>query len=363
MPFPIEPPVEPMLAKPTPDIPSDDGWIYEPKWDGFRALVFRDGGDVFVQSRDRKPLNRYFPEILDPLLRIGGPDARFVLDGEVVIARPDGGLDFDALLLRIHPAESRVRMLAAQSPASFVAFDCLADGDEDLRDAPFADRRTRLERLLATPPASVHLTPSTTDPAVARHWFDAFEGAGLDGVIGKRVSEPYAPGKRTMAKIKHARTADCVVAGFRWHKNGPGTLIGSLLLGLWNGSGQLQHVGVTSSFTMVKRVELVEFLEPYRQGGLEDHPWRDWALAEAAAAEEGRRMPGATSRWNRGKDLSWEPIRPELVCEVAFDHLQGDRFRHAATFRRWRPDRSPADCRYDQLEETPPALLADLFGR
>ena len=363
MPFPIEPPVEPMLAKPTPDIPSDDGWIYEPKWDGFRALVFRDGGDVFVQSRDRKPLNRYFPEILDPLLRIGGPDARFVLDGEVVIARPDGGLDFDALLLRIHPAESRVRMLAAQSPASFVAFDCLADGAEDLRDAPFADRRTRLERLLARPPASVHLTPSTTDPAVARHWFDAFEGAGLDGVIGKRVSEPYAPGKRTMAKIKHARTADCVVAGFRWHKNGPGTLIGSLLLGLWNGSGQLQHVGVTSSFTMVKRVELVEFLEPYRQGGLEDHPWRDWALAEAAAAEEGRRMPGATSRWNRGKDLSWEPIRPELVCEVAFDHLQGDRFRHAATFRRWRPDRSPADCRYDQLEETPPALLADLFGR
>jgi ATP-dependent DNA ligase len=363
MAFPIEPPIEPMLAKPTPQIPADDGWIYEPKWDGFRALVFRDADEVYVQSRDRKPLNRYFPELEEPLRAIGDSQARFVLDGEVVIARPDGGLDFDALLLRIHPAASRVRMLAEQSPSSFVAFDCLADGDDDLRGAPFAERRARLERLLADPPASVHLTPSTTDPAVARHWFDDFEGAGLDGVIGKRGSDPYAPGKRTMAKIKHARTADCVVAGFRWHKNGPGTLVGSLLLGLWNGDGQLQHVGVTSSFTMAKRAELVSFLEPYRQGGLEDHPWRDWALAEAAAAEEGRRLPGATSRWNRGKDLSWEPVRPELVCEVGFDHLQGDRFRHAATFRRWRPDRSPADCRYDQLEETPPALLADLFAR
>ncbi|MBW3613138.1 MAG: ATP-dependent DNA ligase [Chloroflexi bacterium] len=363
MAFPIEPPIEPMLAKPTPDIPTDDGWIYEPKWDGFRALVFRDGTEVYVQSRDRKPLNRYFPEILDPLRAVCGADARFVLDGEVVIADPDGGLDFDALLLRIHPAESRVRMLAEGSPASFVAFDCLADGDDDLRESPFAERRERLQRLLDDPPTSVHLTPSTTDPATARHWFDAFEGAGLDGVMGKRASDPYAPGKRTMAKIKHARTADCVVAGFRWHKNGPGTLVGSLLLGLWNAEGRLQHVGVTSSFTMAKRAELVEFLEPYRRGGLDDHPWRDWALAEAAAAGEGRRLPGATSRWNRGKDLSWEPVRPELVCEVGFDHLQGDRFRHAATFRRWRPDRAPADCRYDQLAETPPALLADLFAR
>jgi ATP-dependent DNA ligase len=363
MAYPIEPPIAPMLAKPTPEIPTGDGWIYEPKWDGFRALVFRDRGEVYVQSRDLKPLNRYFPEILDPLLAVGGPEARFVLDGEVVIARPDGGLDFDALLLRIHPAESRVRMLAEQSPASFVAFDCLADDEEDLRASPFADRRARLERILADPPASVRLTPSTTDPAMAQHWFEVFEGAGLDGVIGKRAADPYAPGKRTMAKIKHARTADCVVAGFRWHKNGPGTLIGSLLLGLWNADGHLQHVGVTSSFTMARRAELVEFLEPYRRGGLEDHPWRDWAMAEASAAEEGRRLPGATSRWNRGKNLSWEPVRPELVCEVAFDHLQGDRFRHAATFRRWRPDRSPADCRYDQLEETPPALLADLFVR
>ena len=360
--FPIDPPIEPMLAKPTPDIPDGSGWIYEPKWDGFRALVFRDRGEVHVQSRDLKPLNRYFPEILEPLRAVGGSDARFVLDGEVVIATPSGGLDFDALLLRIHPAESRVRMLAEQSPASFVAFDCLADGADDLRDAPFAERRDRLERLLADPPDEVRLTPSTTDPAVARHWFDVFEGAGLDGVIAKRADAPYAPGKRTMSKIKHARTADCVVAGFRWHKNGPGTLVGSLLLGLWNDEGRLQHVGVTSSFTMAKRAELVDFLEPYRRGATDDHPWREWALAEASAAEAGRRMPGATSRWNRGKDLSWEPLRPELVCEVAFDHLQGDRFRHAATFRRWRTDRSPADCRYDQLEETPPALLADLFA-
>lgn len=362
MSYPIEPPIAPMLAKPTPSIPDGDGWIYEPKWDGFRSIVFRDGGEVYLQSRDLKPLNRYFPELEEPLLAVGPSDARFVLDGEIVIARPGGGLDFDALLLRIHPAASRVRMLAEQSPASFVAFDVLADGDADLREAPFPERRQHLERLMADAPASVRLTPSTTDPAVAQHWFEVFEGAGLDGVIAKRAADPYAPGKRTMAKIKHQRTADCVVAGFRWHKNGPGTMVGSLLLGLWNADGHLQHVGVTSSFTMEKRRELVAFLEPYRQGGLEDHPWRDWALAEAAAAEEGRRLPGATSRWNRGKDLSWEPIRPELVCEVAYDHLQGDRFRHAATFVRWRPDRSPADCRYDQLEETPPALLADLFG-
>jgi ATP-dependent DNA ligase len=360
--YPIEPPIEPMLAKPTPAIPDGDGWIYEPKWDGFRALVFRDAGEVYIQSRDLKPLNRYFPELEAPLLALGGPDARFVLDGEVVIAREDGGLDFDALLLRIHPAASRVRMLAEESPASFVAFDCLADADDDLRAAPFGDRRQRLERLAAELPASVRLTPSTTDPTVAQHWFEVFEGAGLDGVIAKRADDPYAPGKRTMAKIKHARTADCVVAGFRWHKNGPGTLIGSLMLGLYNDEGFLQSVGVTASFTMAKRAELVEFLEPYRKGGMEDHPWRDWALAEASAIEQGRRLPGAQSRWNRGKDLSWEPLRPELVVEVAFDHLQGDRFRHGTTFRRWRTDRSPADCRYDQLEETPPALLADLFG-
>ncbi|MDQ4035356.1 MAG: ATP-dependent DNA ligase [Chloroflexota bacterium] len=361
MAYPIEPPIPPMLAKPTPSIPTGEGWIYEPKWDGFRALVFRDGSDVYVQSRDLKPLNRYFPEIEEPLRSVGGPGSRFVLDGEVVIARPDGALDFDALLLRIHPAASRVKMLSEESPASFVAFDCLADEADDLRDTPFSERRARLERLLARPPESVRLTPSTTDPAMARHWFDVFEGAGLDGVIGKRAADAYAPGKRTMAKIKHARTADCVVAGFRWHKNGPGTLIGSLMLGLFNDAGFLQSVGVTSSFTMARRSELVEFLDPYRSG-VEDHPWRDWAIAEAAAVEQGRRLPGAQSRWNRGKDLSWEPVRPELVCEVAFDHLQNDRFRHATTFVRWRPDRSPDECRYDQLEETPPALLNDLFG-
>jgi ATP-dependent DNA ligase len=359
MSFPFPPPIEPMLAKPTPELPVGEGWRYEPKWDGFRAIVFRDGSDLYLQSRDLKPLDRYFPELLGPLREVGGPEARFVLDGEIVIAR-DGGLEFESLLLRIHPAASRVAMLAAETPASFVAFDCLAEGVDDLRDAPLDQRRTRLERLLAEPPASVLLTPATSDPAVARHWFDVFEGAGLDGVIAKRGELRYLPGKREMAKIKHLRTADCVVAGFRWHKNGPGTMVGSLLLGLWNDAGQLQHVGVTSSFTEVKRRELVAFLEPYRSDALDGHPWREWKEWEAAA--EGKRMPGATSRWNRGKDLSWEPLRPQLVCEVAFDHLQGDRFRHGTTFKRWRPDKPPAECRYDQLEETPPALLADLFG-
>jgi ATP-dependent DNA ligase len=359
MAFPIPPPIEPMLAKPTPELPVGDGWRYEPKWDGFRALVFRDGPEVYLQSRDLKPLDRYFPELLEPLRAVGGPSARFVLDGEIVIAR-DGGLDFDSLLLRIHPAASRVAMLAGESPSSFVAFDVLAVDDDDLREAPLDARRARLEALMAEAPESVLLTPATSDATVARRWFDVFEGAGLDGVIAKRHDLAYRPGKRDMAKVKHLRTADCVVAGFRWHKNGPGTLIGSLLLGLWNDAGQLQHVGVTSSFTAQRRAELVEFLEPYRRDAVEGHPWREWA--EWQAVEVGRRLPGATSRWNRGKDLSWEPLRPELVCEVAFDHLQGDRFRHASTFVRWRPDKPPAECRYDQLEETPPALLADLFG-
>jgi ATP-dependent DNA ligase len=359
MAFPIPPPIEPMLAKPTPELPVGDGWRYEPKWDGFRALVFRDGPEVYLQSRDLKPLDRYFPELIEPLLAVGGADARFVIDGEIVIER-DGWLDFEALLLRIHPAASRVAMLARETPSSFVAFDCLAAGDRDLREAPLDDRRAALETVLADAPESVLLTPATRDPAVAREWFDVFEGAGLDGVVAKRHDQPYLPGKREMAKVKHLRTADCVVAGFRWHKNGPGTMVGSLLLGLWNDAGQLQHVGVTSSFTMDRRRELVGFLEPYRKDALDGHPWGEWK--EWEAQWEGKRMPGATSRWNRGKDLSWEPLRPELVCEVAFDHLQGDRFRHAATFKRWRPDKPPADCRYDQLEETPPALLADLFG-
>ncbi|HET6744260.1 MAG TPA: ATP-dependent DNA ligase [Candidatus Limnocylindria bacterium] len=361
MAFPIPPPIEPMLAKPTPELPVGDGWRYEPKWDGFRALVFRDGPEVYLQSRDLKPLDRYFPELIQPIRAVGAPDARFVLDGEIVIAR-DGGLQFESLLLRIHPAASRVAMLAAETPSSFVAFDCLADGSKDLRDAPLDDRRAALEALLADPPESVLLTPATSDPKVARHWFDVFEGAGLDGVIAKRHDLRYLPGKREMAKIKHLRTADCVVAGFRWHKNGPGTLVGSLLLGLWNDEGHLQHVGVTSSFTTAKRAELVSFLEPYRKDALKDHPWKEWREWEESAAASGRRLPGATSRWNRGKDLSWEPLRAELVCEVAFDHLQGDRFRHGTTFKRWRPDKPPSECGYDQLEETPAALLADLFG-
>ena len=359
MPFLIEPPIEPMLARLTPELPVGDGWRYEPKWDGFRALVFRDGQELYLQSRDLKPLVRYFPELLEPLRALGGPEGRFVLDGEIVIARY-GGLDFEALLLRIHPAASRVAMLAAEGPAAYVAFDCLAEGADDLRAAPLDERRARLELLLADPPASVLLTPATADPALARHWFEVFEGAGLDGVVAKRAELRYLPGKREMATIKHLRTADCVVAGFRWHKNGPGTMVGSLLLGLWNEAGQLQHAGVTASFTEDRRRELVTFLEPYRSNALTGHPWREWKEWEAAA--EGKRMPGATSRWNRGKDLSWEALRTELVCEVAYDHLQGDRFRHATTFKRWRPDKPPAECRYDQLDETPPALLADLFG-
>ena len=359
MPFPIDPPIEPMLARPATGLPVGEGWRYEPKWDGFRAIIFRDGPELLIQSRDLKPLDRYFPELIGPLTALGGPSVRFVLDGEIVIAH-EGSLAFESLLLRIHPAASRVAMLAGETPASFVAFDCLAEGKDDLRDRPLDERRARLEGLLAAPPASILLTPSTADPALARRWFEVFEGAGLDGVIAKRAEQRYAPGKREMTKVKHQRTADCAVAGFRWHKNGPGTMVGSLLLGLWNAAGQLQHVGVTSSFTEARRRELVTELEPFRVGALEDHPWREWK--EWEAAQEGRRVPGATSRWTRGKDLSWEPLRVERVCEVAFDHLQGDRFRHATSFLRWRPDRRPSDCRYDQLDETPPALLKDLFG-
>jgi ATP-dependent DNA ligase len=264
------------------------------------------------------------------------------------------------LLLRIHPAASRVAMLAATSPAAYVAFDLLADGRVDLRDRPFAERRTALERRLAAAPSSVHLTPATDDLAIAQRWFAVFEGAGLDGVVAKRAGQAYVPGKREMVKVKHQRTADCVVAGFRWHRNGPGTMVGSLLLGLHDAAGTLQHVGVTSTFTDARRRELVAELEPLRGNALDGHPWRAWK--EAETEWEGRRMPGASSRWNRGKDLSWEPLRPERVCEVAYDHLQGDRFRHGTTFLRWRPDRAPQTCRYDQLEETAPALLADLFG-
>jgi ATP-dependent DNA ligase len=359
--LPFEPPIEPMLAKPADGLPDGDGWLFEPKWDGFRALVFRDGDETYIQSRDLKPLDRYFPELAAPL-RASLPE-RCVLDGEVVIAA-DGGLQFEALLLRIHPAASRVRMLAEQSPASYVAWDLLALGDEDLRNVAQGERRARLEQALgsATPP--IHLTPATTGRALAADWFDRFEGAGLDGVVAKRLDGTYQPGKRAMIKVKHQRTADCAVAGFRWHKNGPGTHVGSLLLGLYDDEGRLHHVGVTSSFSWDRREALAKELEPLREHAVDGHPWGEWAewAAWGAADASGQRLPGATSRWNRGKDLSWEPLRVERVCEVAYDHLQGDRFRHGTTFVRWRPDKQPADCRYDQLEETAAFELEKIFG-
>jgi len=356
--LPVSPPIEPMLAKLTPEIPAGDGWLYEPKWDGFRTLVFRDGDEVYLQSRDLKPMARYFPELEAPL-RASLP-ARAVLDGEIVIAGP-GGLDFSALLLRIHPAASRVAMLAREIPASFVAWDLLAEGDEDLMARPLEERRRRLEMALGAARPPVYLTPATRDRARAHEWFEHFEGAGLDGVVVKRLDQPYRPGERSMVKVKHARTADCVVGGFRWHKQGPGTMLGSLLLGLYDDAGVLHHVGIAASFTTQRRKELVTELAPLRENALEGHPWRAWAEF-MNDAEPGQRMPGAGSRWNRGKDLSWEPLRIERVCEVGYDHLQGDRFRHATHFLRWRPDKQPSDCRYDQLEERPAAELAQLFG-
>ena len=350
----LKPPIEPMLAKLAAELPEGEGWLFEPKWDGFRAIVFKDGDDVYIQSRDLKPLDRYFPELRAPLVAALPPQA--VVDGEIVIAGSKG-LDFDALQMRLHPAASRVAKLAAETPSSFVAFDILARGETDLRARPQAERRLELEKALVSASGRIHVTPCTRDRAVARDWFHRFEGAGFDGVIAKHEKTLYEPGKRSMIKVKHARTADCVTAGFRWHKNGPGTLIGSLLLGLYDDRGGLHHVGVTSSFTMAVRRQLAQELEPLRKNALEGHPWREWAGAMA----ESTRMPGAQSRWSAGKDLSWEPLRIERVCEVKYDHLQGDRFRHAGVFVRWRPDRSPDDCRYDQLEVTPPAELADIF--
>src|SRR5206468_17566 len=338
-----------MLAKRVAELPTGGSWIFEPKWDGFRTLVFRDGEEILLQSRDEKPMNRYFPELVAPLA--AALPARCVLDGEIVIVGA-GGLDFEALLLRIHPAASRVKLLAEQTPASYVAWDLLALGEEDLREVPLAVRRERLEQVLADARPPVHLSPATRDRALAEDWFRRFEGAGLDGVMAKRLDGTYRAGERTMIKVKHARTADCVVAGFRWHKNGAGTMVGSLLLGLYDDDGTLHHVGVTSSFTAARRRELVNELAPLREGAAENHPWREWA--EWAGDQ---RMPGAGSRWNRGKDLSWEPLRIERVCEVAYDHLQGERFRHGTTFLRWRPDKAPRECRYDQLEVTPPAEL------
>ena len=356
----LKPPIAPMLAKLTRAIPTGEGWAYEPKWDGFRALIFKDGDDVVVQSRDGKPLQRYFPEVV-AALRAQLP-ARIVLDGEVVIAR-GGALDFDALLLRIHPAAKRIALLAVETPASFVAWDVLAlDDDEALLGRSGGERRAVLERVLAAAKPPLYLTPWTQDHAVAQQWFERFEGAGLDGVVAKRLDAPYAPGARTMAKVKHARTADVVVLGYRLYAKG-GTphddAIGSLVLGLFGGDGKLHPVGVAGAFTMTRRLELFTFLQPHRAAEGEPHPWKDRpGDDDARAAPRG----AITSRWNTGKDLSWQPLRLELVAEVAYDHLQGARFRHATQFQRWRADKQPADCRYDQLEETPPQELAALFA-
>ncbi len=350
----MTPPVEPMLAKLADELPPAEGHLYEPKWDGFRAIVFRGEDDVYIQSRDCRPLDRYFPELHDALLE--RLPRSCVVDGEIVIAT-EQGLDFDALQMRLHPAASRVGKLAKETPSSFVAFDVLAVGRGNLMTAPQAERRAALEELLARVKPPVYLTPVTRDRAVALDWLTRFEGAGLDGVIAKHESAAYLPGKRAMIKVKHARTADCVVAGFRWHKSGKDA-VGSLLLGLYDDEGLLQHVGVTSAFTMTMRRQLVKELEPLRRDAMDEHPWRDWA----GAAAESSRMPGAQSRWSAGKDLSWEPLRIERVVEVKYDHMQGDRFRHAAQFLRWRPDKRPKDCGYDQLEVTKPYELAKIFA-
>jgi ATP-dependent DNA ligase len=354
-PFAIAPPVEPMLAKLATDVPGGEGFLYEPKWDGFRAIVFCAGDDVFIQSRDLKPLGRYFPELHAAL--VAGLPGGCVLDGEIVIAT-GRGLDFDALQMRLHPAASRVAKLAQETPSAFVAFDALAIDGQDLRDVAQHERRSRLERLLASVAPPIHLTPMTRDPGQAREWLARFEGAGLDGVIAKPVDGIYQPGKRAMIKVKHTRTADCVVAGFRWHKTGRDRLVGSLLLGLYDASGRLQHVGVTSAFTMAMRAQLATELAPLRERALDDHPWREWA----DLGGESTRMPGGQSRWSAGKDLSWEPLRLERVCEVKYDHMQGTRFRHAAVFQRWRADKRPLDCGYDQLEVTAPYELSKVFG-
>jgi ATP-dependent DNA ligase len=352
--LPITPPLAPMLAKRVAALPDGAGWIFEPKWDGFRVLVFRDGDDIYIQSRDEKPLARYFPEILPPLA--ASLPRRSVLDGELVIAK-DGVLDFEALQLRLHPAASRIKLLAGELPSSIVFWDLIAVDDEDLRAVPFAERRARLGKLLARAAPPVHLTPATTERAVAADWFSRFEGAGLDGVMAKPANGAYEAGKRVMLKVKHERDCDCVVAGFRWHKGGQDK-IGSLLLGLYDDEARLHHVGVVASFPDRTRRELVDTLAPYRKDALVDHPWKEWAELDPA-----QRVPGMKSRWNANKDLSWVPLRAELVVEVAYDHMQGTRFRHTAQFRRWRPDKRPRDCTFAQLEVVAPAELAQIFGR
>jgi ATP-dependent DNA ligase len=346
-----------MLAKRVSALPAGEECLFEPKWDGFRTLVFRDGDELLLQSRDEKPLNRYFPELVTALA--AALPERVVLDGELVVAQ-NGMLDFDALQLRLHPAASRVALLSRETPASIVFFDLLCEGEHDLRGVPFVDRRKRLEAVVARLAPPVHLTPATKDRKLAEDWFRRFEGAGLDGVIAKPLAGIYESNKRVMFKVKHERECDCVVAGFRWHKQGPGEAVGSLLLGLFDDAGALQHVGVCASFTNVKRRELLTFLEPYRKDALRNHPWKDWAAG--ASADFTGRMPGGQSRWSQGKDLSWEPLRPELVVEVGYDHLQSGRFRHTAQFRRWRSDKRPKDCTYAQLEVVPPAELKAIFS-
>ncbi|MEU3183296.1 ATP-dependent DNA ligase [Streptomyces sp. NPDC006923] len=345
MDLPVMPPVKPMLAKSVAGIPA--GMQYEAKWDGFRAIIHRDGDEVVIGSRTGKPLTRYFPELVTAL-RAELPE-RCVVDGEIVIVH-DGRLDFDRLTERIHPAKSRVDTLAERTPASFVAFDLLALGDAALLTVSQAGRREALEAALVGAEPPVHVAPATTDIERARQWFEQYEGAGLDGVIAKPLDLPYRPDTRSMFKIKHERTADVVVAGYRLHKSGP--VVGSLLLGLHDSTGALQHVGVCAAFSMKRRAELVEELAPLRMESAAGHPWAAWA---DEAAHDTARLPGGPSRWSGTKDLSWLPLRPEWVCEVAYDHLEGahegGRFRHTAQFRRWRPDRTPASCTYAQLEE------------
>ena len=349
--FPIAPPVEPMLAKLVDAIPAKGEFLFEPKWDGFRAIVFKGDSEVFIQSRGKKPLDRYFPELHDALVEL--LPANCVVDGEIII-RTDQGLDFDALQLRLHPAKSRVDKLAAEIPASFVGFDVLAVDGRNCMAEPQKERRQLLERLLEDVPEPIYVTPVTRDRDTAHVWFKQFEGAGLDGVIVKPLELPYLPGKRSMFKVKHVRTADCVVGGFRWYKDST-KAVGSLLLGLYDAGGVLHHVGIASSFTAAKRKQLAEELAPLRENAVENHPWLE-------DDDEEQRTPGGQSRWSAGKDLSWEPVRIERVCEVKYDHLQGDRFRHAASFLHWRTDKSPDECTYEQLEEVRSYELDEIFS-
>ena len=355
MQLPVNPPILPMLSKRIDALPEGEGWIFEPKWDGFRALIFRDHDELMIQSRDEKPLNRFFPELIAPL-RAQLPE-RCALDGEIVIAR-NGALDFDALQLRLHPAASRVKLLSEQTPASVILFDVLCEGSADLRSEPFRKRRETLTSMLQSAAPPLHVTPATEDRNIAADWFRRFEGAGLDGVMAKPALGFYESDKRVMFKVKHERDCDCVVAGFRWYKKGEKTVVGSLLLGLFDDDGALQHVGVCASFTQEMRRDLVNYLAPFRENALADHPWRAWA----GNAEAGQRMPGGMSRWSQGKDLSWEPLRAELVVEVTYEHMQGARFRHMSHFRRWRTDKKPSDCTYAQLEVVPPHELASIFA-